>query len=112
MDKVRKTVGSTRADNEVYLVDILSPEMLDKASPICKALYLCLEKNDLTKGWTPVRPMKLHYSPFDAVVPGENSLAMLDAFGTSVVTLQKSELPVDHATTCSLWMVELFSTGF
>ena len=112
VDKVRKTVDSTLADNEVYLVDILSPEMLDKASPICKALYLCLEKNDLTKGWTPVRPMKLQYSPFDAVVPGENSLAMLDAFGTSVVTLQKSELPVDHATTCSLWMVELFSTGF
>ncbi|MBR5842871.1 MAG: hypothetical protein IKY64_09760 [Bacteroidaceae bacterium] len=56
--------------------------------------------------------MKLHYSPYDAVVPQENSLAMLEAFGADIVTLDKSMLPVDHATTCSLWMVNLFSTGF
>lgn len=56
--------------------------------------------------------MKLHYSPFDAVVPQENSLAILEAFGSDIVTLQESTLPVDHATTCSLWMVDLFSNGF
>ena len=112
IEKVRKTVDETLADNEIYLTDILSPEMLDKESPICKAFYQCLEKNDLTIGWTPVHPMKLHYSPFDAVVPQENSLAILEAFGADIVTLQESQLPVDHATTCSLWMVDLFSNGF
>ena len=112
IDKVRKTVDSRLAANEIYLTDILNPEMLDVESPIRKALYRCLEKNDLTKGWTPVHPMKLHYSPYDAVVPQENSLAMLDAFGADIVTLDKSMLPVDHATTCSLWMVNLFGTGF
>jgi hypothetical protein len=86
--------------------------MLDKESPICKAFYKCLEKNDITKGWTPKHHMKLHYSPYDAVVPYENSLAILEAFGGDKVTLQESSLPVDHTTTCSLWMVELFSTGF
>ena len=112
MDKVKKTVDASLAENEIYLTDILSPAMLDKESPICKAFYQCLEKNDLTKGWTPVHPMKLHYSPFDAVVPQENSLAILEAFGSDIVTLQESTLPVDHATTCSLWMVGLFSNGF
>ena len=112
IDKVRKTVDAELADGEIYLTDILSPAMLDKESPICKAFYQCLEKNDLTKGWTPKHPMKLHYSPYDAVVPHENSLAILEAFGADMVSLQESTLPVDHATTCSLWMVELFSTGF
>jgi hypothetical protein len=112
IDKVRKTVDASLADNEIYIADILSPEILDKESPICKALYQCLEKNDLTKGWTPVHPMKLHYSSNDMVVPQENSLAILEAFGENIVTLEKSPLPTDHTTTCSLWMVELFSKGF
>ena len=112
MEKVRKTVDANLADNEIYLVDILSPEMLNKESALCKTLYLCLEKNDLTKGWTPVHPMKLHYSPLDAVVPQENSLAIQEAFGSDVVKLEQSSTPADHTTTCSLWMVDLFSKGF
>jgi hypothetical protein len=112
MEKVRKTVDANLAEGEIYLTDILSPAMLDKESAICKALYRCLEKNDLTKGWTPVHPMKLHYSPADAVVPQENSHAILEAFGEDIVTLEQSSLPTDHTTTCSLWMVELFSKGF
>ena len=112
INKVRKTVDETLADGEIYLTDILSPEMLDKESPICKALYQCLEKNDLTKGWTPVHPMKLHYSSQDMVVPQENSLAILEAFGEKIVTLEHASFPADHTTTCSLWMVDLFSKGF
>ena len=112
LDKVRKTVDETLAENEIYLTDILSPEILDKESPICKALYLCFEKNDLTKGWIPVHPMTLHYSSLDMVVPKENSLAILEAFGKETVTLKESPLPVDHTTTCSLWMIELLSKGF
>jgi hypothetical protein len=46
------------------------------------------------------------------VVPHENSLAMLEAFGESAVTLEQSSIPADHTTTCSLWIVELFSKGF
>ena len=86
--------------------------MLDKDSNICKAFYRCLEKNDLTKGWTPTHPMNLHYSPYDAVVPQENSLAILEAFGADIVTLQVQAIPVEHATTCSIWMLMLFSKGF
>ena len=112
IDKVRKSVDANLAEGEIYLTDILSPAMLDKESDICKALYRCLEKNDLTKGWTPVHPMKLHYSSLDAVGPQENSLAILEAFGEDIVTLEHSSIPADHTTTCSLWMVDLFSKGF
>jgi hypothetical protein len=112
IEKVRKTVDADLADNEIYLADILSPEMLDKESSICKALYQCLEKNDLTKGWTPIHPMKLHYSSQDMVVPQENSLAILEAFGEEIVTLEHSAIPADHTTACSLWMLELISKGF
>ena len=111
IEKVRKTVDANLADGEIYLTDILSPAMLDKESPICKAFYQCLEKNDLTKGWTPVHPMKLHYSSQDMVVPQENSLAILEAFGEDIVTLEHASFPADHTTTCSLWMVDLFSKG-
>lgn len=111
INKVRKTVDANLADGEIYLSDILSPEILDKESPICQALYQCLEKNDLTKGWTPIHPMKLHYSSQDMVVPHENSLAILEAFGEEIVTLELATYPVDHTTTCSLWMIELFSKG-
>lgn len=112
IDKVKKVKDSSLADNEIYLTDILSPAMLEKESAICKALYQCLEKNDLTKGWTPIHPMKLHYSSLDKVVPQENSLAILEAFGEEIVTLEKSYIPADHTTTCSLWMLDLFSKGF
>ena len=56
--------------------------------------------------------MKLHYSSQDMVVPQENSLAILEAFGENIVTLEHASIPADHTTTCSLWMVELFSKGF
>lgn len=56
--------------------------------------------------------MKLHYSPLDMVVPHENSLAMLEAFGESTVALEQSSIPADHTTTCSLWMIGLFGKGF
>lgn len=112
IDKVRKTVDANLSDNEIYLTDILSSEMLNKESAICKAIYRCLEKNDLTKGWTPIHPMKLHYSPIDDVVPQENSLAMLEAFGDNIVTLELSSSPTNHIATCSLWTINLFSNGF
>jgi hypothetical protein len=108
-DKVRKTVDDSLGNNEIYLTDILSPDILNKESPICKALFLCLEKNDLTKGWSPVHPIKIHYSLQDKVVPQENTLAILKAFGKGI-TLEPA-LSTDHTTTCSLWMLELLNKG-
>ncbi len=112
IDKVRKTVNGTLADNEIYLTDIFSPAMLDKESAISKAFYRCLEKNDLSKGWRPKHPMMLHYSPLDSVVPYENSLSIIKTLGADMVTLQESVFPANHATTCSLWMLELLKSGF
>lgn len=111
IDKVRKTEDTTLADDEIYLTDILSSTMLDKDSPIRKAFYNCLEKNDLTIGWLPIHPIKLHFSSHDMVVPQENTFAILKAFGNDVVTIKQSTTPADHTTTCSQWMLELLSNG-
>lgn len=112
INKVKNTVDANLAENEIYIIDILSTEMLNKESAVSKAFYRCLEKNDLTKGWTPIHPMKIHYSPLDMVVPQENSLALYNAFGDNIVTIEQAAIPADHTTTCSLWMVDLFSKGF
>lgn len=95
--------------SEILLEDILSPQLMDTGSEVCKALFECLRKNDLTSGWTPIHPMKLYYSTSDAVVPHENALDAFDAFGADKVTLTKG-MPVDHGTCCALWMLDVMNT--
>ena len=112
INEVKTIKDSYLASNEIFLIDFLNSEMLDPEAPIRKALYRCLELNDLTKDWTPVHPMKLHYSPLDEVVPMENSFAVLEAFGSDMVTLQQAIFPVDHVSTCGLWMLDVFTNGF
>lgn len=104
-----KDPSGTAGIGELLLDDILSAELIDKDSAVCKALYECLEKNDLTQGWTPVRPMKLYYSEADKVVPCDNALAVYDAFGGDKVTLVKG-LPLEHGTCCALWMLDVITS--
>ena len=99
------------ADDEIYLTDIFSDVMFDKDSDFVNDLYKCLDKNDLTKGWTPRHPIKIFYSKGDRTVPYENSVAVYDAFGSDVVTVVETPDPVDHFMTCGLWMVKLFIEG-
>lgn len=95
--------------SEILLEDILSPQLMDTESEVCKALFECLRKNDLTSGWTPVHHMKLYYSTSDEVVPHENALDAFEAFGADKVTLTKG-LPMNHGTCCALWMLDVMNT--
>ena len=112
LEKVKKRNDGDIAGNEIYLSDILSPAMMDKESDIAKAFRLCLLKNELTRGWQPQHPIKIHYSAADKVVPHENALAVQEAFGDKIVTIEETAMPADHTTACTLWMTELFSKGF
>lgn len=98
-------------EDELRLEDMLSAEILDKESEVCKALYECLAINDLTKGWTPEHPVKLYYSTFDKVVPPENSQAVMDAFGDEIVTLVEG-LPFDHVMNCAFWMIDIMNNNY
>lgn len=98
-------------DGVIRIEDILSAELMDKESEICKALYKCLEKADLTTGWSPVSPVRLYYSASDSVVPAENTVAVLEAFGEDKVTLVKG-LSMDHVVSCALWMLDVMKTNY
>lgn len=110
MENVKKTVVDGLAEDEILLTDILSAEMLNPNSDIMKALYSCFEKNDLTKGWTPVRPIKLHYSTGDRIVSSDNALAIKEAFDDKVI-LTPTSVPMEHMATCAFWMFSLFLMG-
>ena len=89
--------------------DILSEEILTKESELSRALYECLELNDLTKGWTPSHPIELFYSELDEIVPYENAMAVYNAFGDEFVKLTRSMIQTDHSIACALWMLDLIS---
>ncbi len=104
---VRTTVNDNLADDEIYLSDILSQAMFDDNSAVVKALYSALDKNDLTKGWRPKRPIKLFYSKGDRVVPYHNSIAVQQAFGYEIVTVTPFAETMSHHDACAAWMVSM-----
>lgn len=111
LENVRITVDESLADDEIYLTDLLSDVMFDENSEIIKDLYKCLEKNDLTKGWTPSHPIKLFYGTGDRVVPYENSVSVYEAFGPEKVTLNATEEPIDHQMITVMWMLNVILGG-
>ena len=86
---------------EILLSDILSDEALDLNSDLCKALFECFDKNDLTKGWTPKHHIYLFHGKGDRIVPFENAQAVVDAFPQDMVTLYPEKFGFDdHQASC------------
>lgn len=110
LENLKKTVVDGLADDEIMLVDMLSDEMLNAESDIMKAVYSCLDKNDLTKGWSPVHPIKMHYSTGDRIVSYHNTLAAKEASGSKVI-LTTTSTPMEHMATCAMWMAGIFMAG-
>ena len=106
-NNIRVTVDERLADNEIYLCDILSPEMLDKESDVANALYRCLELNDLTQGWKPLHSVYLYYSAGDMVVPYQNSIELVNIFGIGLANLHPYSKELSHQEACAAWMVGL-----
>ena len=88
----------------VTTADILSEAALDSNSDMSKAFFQCLDKNDLTQGWTPVHKIKLYCSKEDEVVPYENSEAVKNAFGNQV---EVRYCTGGHKGTCTKWYGQL-----
>ncbi|MCR4602532.1 MAG: hypothetical protein K5683_03215 [Prevotella sp.] len=93
----------------VKLSDILNPRLFDPSSDLSKALFACLEKNDLTKGWTPTHQIKLYHSKGDEVVPYENATAVVEAFGTDKVDLATATFKLGHLASCFMFLTTLTS---
>lgn len=110
-ENVKVTIDDNLADDEIYLADIFSDDMFDEDSEIVKDLYKCLDKNDLTKDWTPKRKIKLFFGKGDRVVPYENSVAVYDAFGSAKVSYIEADETVDHQMICTAWMIKILTEG-
>jgi hypothetical protein len=95
--KIKELLGT----EDPTLADILSKTALDTNSGLCKAFFSCLEKNDLTTGWTPKHMIKLYAGENDDIVPYANTEAVVKAFG-SKVNLFKSYW-TGHVNTCYKW---------
>ena len=92
---------------QIYINEILAPDVCDLESEKCKALFQCFDHNDLTKGWTPKHPIHLYHSPSDTYVGFANSKAVMGAF-PDMATLKETPSSSDgHIATCILWMLSV-----
>lgn len=103
--KKMKTLLGVKGD-KINLKDILSDSILDRNSEIAKDFFLCLDKNDLTKGWTPVHEIRLYQSKGDEVVPYANAEKLKQAFPGKVKEERVFEKK-GHVGTCMCWMLSL-----
>ena len=88
----------------VSLSDILSADALNRDSEMHKALFKCLDNNDLTKGWAPVHPIYLSHDSSDDVVPLANAEAMASAFPDKT-NLTITKLGSGHLGSCLMWFI-------
>ena len=92
---------------QIWLTDILNPEVANAESAMSKALFECLAKNDLTKGWHPVHPIRLYHGKGDTIVSFANSEAVMAAF-PDMATLDISMEGTDgHLFTCAKWLAQV-----
>ncbi len=100
-----KAMGLEGKKEKISVKDILSDSALCQTSAMTQALYVCLDKNDLTKGWTPSHRIELYHSQEDDIVPYSNAQAVIDAFGDKVSMYRSYE--AGHIATCLKWMGSL-----
>lgn len=101
-----------KSGKEILLTDFLNPDLFDTDSEIYKALYTCLEKNDLTKGWTPTHKIKLYHGEADDIVPYANSEAVVEAF-PEMATLSTSGWGTGgHMGTCIKWLGQVLISAW
>lgn len=62
--------------------DIFSNEMNDQSSPLFRGMMKTLECNSLTEGWIPEAPILWFHMEDDVLIPYENYLLCLDAWGS------------------------------
>lgn len=92
--------------NMLSLKEVLSEDALNMNSEIGKDFFKCLDKNDLTKGWTPVHEIRIYQSKGDNVVPYANAEKLKAAFPDKVKEERVFESK-GHITTCVYWMLSL-----
>ena len=91
----------------VALADLLSENTMDMNSDMTKALFECLDKNDLTTGWTPIHPIYLFHGKRDLIVPYANAEAVQTAFPDKVTLYTERFGYDDHLSSCAQFLVHI-----
>jgi hypothetical protein len=105
--------SDVKGGEEILLTDILSTEAQDLNSDICKALFECFDKNDLTTGWTPKHPIYLFHGKSDQIVPYANAQAVVDAFPADKVTLYTEKFGLDdHQKSCLQFFLHMLTANW
>ena len=98
---------------EILLSDILSPEAQDLNSELCKDLFECFDKNDLTTGWTPKHHIYLFHGKSDQIVPYANAEAVVNAFPADKVTLYTERFGLDdHQNSCLQFFMHMLTANW
>ncbi len=104
-DKIGEFFGATYPT----IKDILSEEALDSDSDLSKAFMTCLEKNNLTTGWTPKHQIRLYYTNEDYTVPAANAEEVIAAFGDKVLATRTHDS--SHGAVRSTWYTHFVMGG-
>ncbi len=92
---------------QIYLEEILAPDVCDPTSEKSIALFKCFDRNDLTTGWTPKHPIHLYHGLTDTYVSYANSEAVMKAFPEMATLKEPTKQFADHLSTCALWMLSV-----
>lgn len=87
------------------LSDVLSDEILNTGSKMYKAFIGCLDRNDLTTGWTPKHQIKVLAAEDDEFIPFANTEALSRAFGSKVSVVKIAKC--GHDNICDAWYLTL-----
>ena len=96
-----------KGGEEIYISDILHPDLFDTNSEKYKALFACLDKNNLTTGWTPTHKIYLYHGKDDDIVPFANAEAVKSAFGNQVELSESGWGTGGHIGTCMKWLGQI-----
>ena len=102
-DNAVEPVYDTTCDY-IYLKNFLSEEILDTTSQMYQDLMECLEKQNLTTGWTPKTKTYLFCSKNDEIVPYVNSQHAKTFFDTNNVYADVATRSYTHTTACAVWI--------
>ncbi len=108
--ELNKKIKELLGNDEPKLTDILSKDALNKNSELAKDFFACLEKNNLTVGWTPYHMIKLYASEDDDIVPYDNTTAVKNAFGDKVSLFHSYW--AGHVATCKKWYATIAFNNF
>lgn len=97
---------------EIYLSDIVHPDVMNPDTEIHKDLMKCLEESNLTTGWAPSHLIKLYHGEDDEIVPFENSLSVVKAFPYHTELFNSGWGTGGHEATILKWIITLATNNW